>query len=89
MTEMREMREMRERVSGFMVKCQSMTILSKRLFLKNQLYFCFSSKTSLAEVVYEGNLSSNHPNYKRKKVFWNCGRIFPRTPIQPQFTFQE
>ena len=48
-----------------------------------------NGQCQIGEVVYESTLSSNQPNYKEKKVFWNCGRIFQRAPIQPQFIFQE
>ena len=48
-----------------------------------------NGQCQIREVVYEGILSSKPTKVQRKKVLLNCGRIFQRTPIQPQFIFQK
>ena len=48
-----------------------------------------NGKWQIGEVVYISTLTRNEQIYKDKKVFWNCGRIFQRTPIKPQFVFQK
>ena len=48
-----------------------------------------NEQCQIGEVVYEGNLSSNQPYYRGKKVFWNCRKIFQKMFLQPRFIFQK
>ena len=46
---------------------------------RNKEVFPLNGLCQIGEISFEGTLSSNQP------VFWNCGRIFQRMPVQPQF----
>ena len=56
---------------------------------QNKEAYPLNGKYQIGEAVYKGALLNNKPNYKEKKIFSNCGGIFQRTPVQPQFIFQK
>ena len=48
-----------------------------------------NGQCQIEEVASENTLSSNQPNYKKKKVFWDCERVFQEALIQPEYIFQK